>query len=150
MREGYRSETISFISDPRRFREIRQWFFSLVREEGLNENVSQEAAVALSEACGNIHRHAYEGRGDGRIDIEVTLDATDLHIKVQDYGSRFDLSGYDPPDLSRPAERGYGIYLMQALMDSVEYRPQKAGTTLVMVKSHTGEACRERAGGGES
>ena len=70
-------------------------------------------------------------RGDGANRLAQSANGQWL----KDYGARFDLTGYQPPDLSRPAESGYGIYLMKTLMDSIEYLPQKAGTRLVMVKS---------------
>lgn len=134
MGDRTRAEARSFRSDPRQFREVRNWLALIAREEGFQEIDTQEISVALSEACANIHRHAYLGKTDGRIDLRVEIESRVMRLSVQDYGVAFDPGSYRPPDLSRPAENGYGIYLMRTLMDHVEHHALPAGTRVVMTK----------------
>jgi serine/threonine-protein kinase RsbW len=133
-------EELTFTSDPRKFRGVRHWLAGLARKHGFGERDVRELTVAVNEACANIHKHAYHGRTDGRIDLEVEIEHSIMRLSVQDYGTKFDIAGYRPPDLSAPAEHGYGLLLMTKLMDHVQWFQMEEGTRVVMVK---GSAPRE-------
>lgn len=81
--------------------------------------------LALTEALSNVIVHAYGGRPDGEIGLTITVDDSVLRLEVLDNGRPFDPEGYSPPDLSEPGRGGYGIMLIETLMDDVarERRP---------------------------
>ena len=110
MLKNERLESKAVKSDPDGFREIR------------------------CEACANIHRHAYQGQRDGRIDLELESDDTRMQVRIRDYGIRFDPSAYAPPDLGVASEGGYGLFLMKALTDRLKFLAQTAGTEVVLEK----------------
>ena len=95
---------------------LRRW----LRENGVSETDVNEVLVATGEACANVVQHAYSGRADaGDLDVEAQLADGGLQVLVRDHGEW------------RPAaERGggWGLQLMEALMDEVDVERTPAGT----------------------
>ena len=135
MPEQISLEALSIMSDPERIRDARGWLAEIARKAGFEEEEVRELALALSEACANVHRHAYAGRTEGRIDIQVEVEKEKLQVAVRDYGVPFDSKDYSPPNLEEPTEGGYGLYLITHLMDAVRYVDMGVGTRVVMVKN---------------
>ena len=81
--------------------------------------------LAAHEACTNIVNHAYDNKGEGRIDIAVTLhfDPPQLTIELQDTGRPFEVEKYSSPNLEEVRVHGYGLFLIRNLMDTVTYTP---------------------------
>ena len=128
-------ETKTVPSNPARFRGIRDWLTGVARKEGFNERQALDLAVAVNEACANIHRHAYAGREDGEIELRLEVQEEALSLRIRDYGSGFSPEECRRPDLLNPSEGGYGVFLIQALMDEVEYIRKEAGTELRLRKN---------------
>lgn len=134
MPEGDRIERLRIRSDPERFPVARRWLSGILSEAGWFGEEVRDLVVAMSEACSNAHRYAYEGGTDGAIDLELELSSERAEIRVRDYGRGFDPRDYRAPDLSRPREGGYGICLMKGLTDRLEHRPMERGTLVSMTK----------------
>jgi serine/threonine-protein kinase RsbW len=126
--------TLRIASDPRRFGEARAWLAGLANAAGFDPGAIHDLSVALSEACANAHRHAYEGRTGGAIDIEAVWDGGAMRVAVRDYGVRFDPEAWRPPDLDDPVEGGYGVFLMRNVVDELRFRDAGDGMEVVMVK----------------
>jgi len=115
--------------------QVREWVCEQAREACFDEEAVADITLAVSEAVSNIVRHAYEGRNDGRVEATLTVDETALTLRLRDYGRKFDLAAYQPPNLDTPTAGGYGIFLMRTVMDEVRYETGHAeGTELVLVK----------------
>ena len=134
MRNVVREHGIAMASDPLRLRDARHWLARLVLEEGFETRDAHDLAVAFSEACANVHRHAYGGRRDGRIDLRVTIGADRVVVVLDHDGKPFDPTRYAPPDLRRPSENGYGLYLIASLVDEVSFEDSGSGERVVLVK----------------
>lgn len=95
--------------------------------EGLTEAelLVYNIQLAAHEACTNIVNHAYGNRDDGRIGIKLTLDfdPNRLTIELQDEGKPFEPERYMAPNLEEVRVHGYGLFLIQNLMDGVTYTP---------------------------
>jgi serine/threonine-protein kinase RsbW len=91
--------------------------------------------LAVHEACTNIVDHAYEGR-DGRLDVTFSLaeQPRRLVVDLHDSGRTFDLSRIEDIDLQDPRERGYGLFLVQQLLDEVCYYPETGNNHWRLVK----------------
>lgn len=102
----------------------------LERVEGLDSAGEQVFSVKLAvhEACANIIEHAYRF-AEGRIKIQITLyhQPRSVVIDLFDTGAQAALDRVRPPNLEEPQVKGYGLFLMQQLMDSVEYLPEANG-----------------------
>lgn len=135
MREARAVEILRLPSDPMRFREARRWLVGIAAPAGLNGQEIHELAVALAEACANVHRHAYGGRRDGRLELGIAVEADRVEIRLEHDGPSFDPArDYTPPNLERPAEGGYGIYLMSRLVDEVRYEHEPGRARIVLIK----------------
>jgi serine/threonine-protein kinase RsbW len=113
--------------------------FMAASMEGLSvEQAVLEVQMAVDEACTNIIKHAYSGKG-GIIAITCELQGDDFIITISDRGKFFDVDSVSPPDLESDLEKrrvgGLGIHLMRKLMDEVNYSLHaKEGNSLVMKK----------------
>ena len=78
--------------------------------------------LSVHEICTNIIEHAYDNKG-GRIEIAIYLDEQSgvLTIDLFDKGHSFDLEAVPQPDLDDVPIRGYGLFLVRELMDTVTY-----------------------------
>jgi serine/threonine-protein kinase RsbW len=91
--------------------------------------------LAVHEACANIIEHAYQGKtGKIRMTIDYLQDPCGLAIMLQDTGKAASLENVKEPNLDGPQEKGYGLFLMQQLMDSVEYFPEDGNNRWRLVK----------------
>ena len=105
---------------------------SSLREAGVEEGCVDDIEIALSEACTNVLKHS--GPGD-EYEVAVDLNVEHATIRVVDTGHGFDwetLEDDTASDLS--AERGRGIELMQALVDSVKFTSRPQSGTIVRLE----------------
>jgi len=104
---------------------------SLVREmlTGVAETLALEGPLlndittAVTEACNNVVVHAYEG-GEGPLEIELYASSGPIEIVVRDHGT-----GIQPR--IRPENgvaSGIGLLVIQALVDSVEFKGAVPGS----------------------
>ena len=95
----------------------------------------EDVRLAVTEACTNVVRHAYDSEDGGPIDIVVRPDRDGLEVVVSDRGR-----GMGPsPDVDGP---GLGLPLIAALADAVEIQAAPVhGSRLRM-----SFACRPRLG----
>ncbi len=93
--------------------------------------------LAANEAIVNIIKHAYSGRSDGKMVIRaiVTPRAVSLHITHWGEGFRDRPVTAPAVDLDGTREGGFGLYIMQQLLDTVEYiENADGGHTVRLIK----------------
>lgn len=97
-----------------------------------------ELKHALIEACINAFEHSKSG--DSKVYIRFVMNPEDLVVVIQDFGQGFDPGEVPRPDLSAKVsgtdgyKRGWGLMLIEGLMDSVEIQSGEAGTQITMTK----------------
>jgi anti-sigma regulatory factor (Ser/Thr protein kinase) len=95
---------------------LRRW----LRHAGGGEQEVAEITTACGEAATNAIEHA--GSGGGRpFEVSGRLDGREVDVSVRDHGT------WRTP---REGDQGRGLSLMRALMDTVEVRPTREGTTV--------------------
>lgn len=95
---------------------------------GFGEADRSRIVLAIDEACTNIIRHQYEGRTDGRLDIETCLCMDEgLEFLLRDYGPQRDPALFRGRDLKDVRPGGLGIHIIREVMDSVEYSDAPGG-----------------------
>ena len=78
--------------------------------------------LALHELCTNIVEHAYAGaHGDITIVLMLDCQPPTIRAKVIDSGAPYEQGGVTSPNLDEPQEGGYGLFLMEQLLDEVQY-----------------------------
>jgi serine/threonine-protein kinase RsbW len=119
--------------------DIRKFVYQAASEAGFDEKDIYAVELAVDEACSNIIEHAYGGEDKG--DIECTCNDLNggLEIVIRDEGQPFDPTAVSPPDfsvsLSELKPRGAGLFLIQNVMDDVNFKFSKThGNEIRMVK----------------
>ena len=97
----------------------------LSRLRPLGEETLADLKLALTEACSNSVRHAYEG-GQGAVEILYELHDDRLAIEVVDDGAGFgDTRAHEAGD--DLVEGGLGIAIIRAIADEFELGPRNGG-----------------------
>lgn len=84
--------------------------------------------LAVHELITNIILHAYSGRA-GKIDLTLALYPDHVHVDIYDSGSAFTRLDIpvEPLNVEEPPESGYGLQILEAVMDTVEYTRLEEG-----------------------
>tara|TARA_Y100000817_G_scaffold166642_1_gene130270 strand:- start:7556 stop:7969 length:414 start_codon:yes stop_codon:yes gene_type:complete len=108
---------------------------AVAKHMNLDEEKTAEINMALSEACINAFEHS---GSESEIEIHFKISKDSLIIQVTDSGKGFDKSKVDIPNIeekiSSDYKRGWGLKLIEELMDTVKFDSSKEGTTVTMTK----------------
>lgn len=104
----------------------------VLHELGVAKSCRDDVGLAVSEACGNVVRHA---RDVGTYTVTVAADAACCTVDVVDSGRRTARSALAQPIAEASAEGGRGLYIIRAVMDAVEvFAVPRGGVAIHMVK----------------
>ena len=93
----------------------------------VSDEALHDLKLALTEACTNSVKHAYDENGVGSVDIVYELLADRLAVEVGDAGSGFDPSSGQGNGDDELEEGGLGIAIIRALTDEVEIGVREGG-----------------------
>jgi anti-sigma regulatory factor (Ser/Thr protein kinase) len=95
--------------------------------------------LVLEEAVSNVIFYAFKDQEKHEINISLYLESKTLTIDITDYGIAFDPTLREQPDLTLPAEErpigGLGIFLIQKIMDTVNYSRNNNQNKLTLTKN---------------
>ena len=107
---------------------------------GYSEDAVADLKLALTEACSNSVRHAYD-HDQGQVHLEFTVHTTCVTVLIRDEGGGFHEDDDDCPECRnlsdfQLAEGGMGISIIRAVVDDFDLRkPDEGGTVLVLTKN---------------
>ena len=108
----------------------------VAKHMNLDEKKSAEIGMALIEATINAFEHSESDSEN--VEIHFVIQGDTLVIKVTDKGKGFDPSKVKIPNIEEKLrsdqKRGWGLKLIQELMDTVEFESTPEGTTVTMTK----------------
>jgi serine/threonine-protein kinase RsbW len=99
-----------------------------------------EVRMAVIEACINAFEHsrAPDRRVTMTFEVVGEHEPEELRITVKDAGVGFDPAALEEPTIEKKLgearKRGWGLKIIQGLMDEVEIHSGREGTTIVMSK----------------
>jgi serine/threonine-protein kinase RsbW len=109
---------------------------ALGRFMGWNQEKTDETKMALIEACLNAFEHS--NSEDRRVLINFELSEEAMTIRIGDSGNGFD------PEFARKeavrkreqgeSRRGWGLKIMEEMMDEVDIQSDQSGTVITLVK----------------
>lgn len=103
----------------------------------LDQDRIDEIKIALIEAIINAFEHSKSR--DRKVHIKFFVSEEDLTVVVRDHGGGFSLDEVKKPEISEKLrssyKRGWGLMLIENLMDDVQIQSNQEGTTLVMSKN---------------
>jgi len=105
----------------------------------------EDLKIAISEAITNTVTHAYDGAEQGEVTIGFGIYEDRLEVMVADHGGSFNLKeikgGIGPYKNTEPIENlregGFGLFLINALMDKVEINSNHG--VIVLMTKYLGE-----------
>lgn len=106
----------------------RELVAAALRPVEVPQEVAEDLALAVTEACANAVRHAGSG---GPYRLEIRVDEGCFVLDVSDRGPGFDADRMNgQPGL----HGGRGLMVIRAVMDEVRFRPRDPGTRITMIK----------------
>jgi serine/threonine-protein kinase RsbW len=119
---------------------VLAWFNEFT-QVALTEPLLMQCQTLLAEGFTNAVRHAHQSQAiDLPIEIEVTLSASEITIRVWDYGRPFDLLEKIrslPAQIDTSSVGGRGLKLLEKMADWVGYeRLEGDRNCLVIVKKY--------------
>ena len=99
----------------------------------LDPEVLADLKLAITEACSNSIRHAYEGARDGTVEIRYELDGDKVAVEVRDEGTGFTAEAAEGTDAELD-EGGLGIAIIRAVVDELAIESNGRGSRLRFVK----------------
>ena len=104
----------------------------------ISDETLHDLKLALTQACTNSVRHAYEAGSEGSVQIVYEIGDEDISIEVIDEGEGFVLD--EASETDHLSESGLGIAIIRSLADELEIEPREGrGSRLRFVK-HLGAA----------
>jgi serine/threonine-protein kinase RsbW len=110
-------------------------FLAGLLTEAVDEAVIREFQLVLQEACSNAIRHAASCKECGPLGVSFDVTPDGITIEVRDHGP-----GFTPLEVPSPLngdlkEGGYGVFIIQELMDRVETRKEGGMFVLSMTRA---------------
>jgi serine/threonine-protein kinase RsbW len=111
----------------------------LARSLPLDQEELADLKLAVTEACGNAVRHAYDD-AEGCVGVAFVVGPTSLEMIVEDQGSGIDADGSRDQE-PEPLEGGMGMSIIRAVVDEVDVHEgaDGHGTVVHMRKYLPGE-----------
>jgi serine/threonine-protein kinase RsbW len=106
-------------------RDIGPWLAGLCAGRSDAAQTLSRLELALHELCINIVDHAYGGSDAGEIRIAGRLSQTGVQLEIRDRGTEFVQDRVVSPEPGVPQIRGYGLFLIEKLVESTHYRRQQ-------------------------
>ncbi len=129
--EGLR---VSLPSDPAIWSHVRLMLKGLLEMQMIRQRDANLITLGVDEAFTNIVRHAYEGRRNGTVDLEVCCKAKRLYITLRDYGKKVPIEEIQSRDLDDIRPGGLGVHIIKTVFDTVEYDSSAPDGTILRLE----------------
>jgi serine/threonine-protein kinase RsbW len=127
MNEAGRSVRLTIPAKPEYITLGRLALTAIAGVRPVSDETLYDLKLALTEACTNSVRHAYENGREGNVEIVYELEPDRLVIEVGDEGAGFELLDDSNGHGGELEEGGLGIEIIRALADEVEIGPREEG-----------------------
>ncbi|MBJ7450074.1 MAG: ATP-binding protein [Parachlamydiales bacterium] len=114
---------------------------ALVSYYGFEDKTAKAIELCLVEAMNNSIKHSYDNQPGNPLEIKVFFVTDYLQIDIIDYGrgmscplQKRELPKLDPNSIASLPECGYGLYLMQQIMDDVKYNVVGLANIFTLIK----------------
>jgi anti-sigma regulatory factor (Ser/Thr protein kinase) len=108
----------------------------LAHHLGISEEKIGEAKILVTEAVVNALEHA--GEKNPVVKVEFSMTTKELVVFVRDYGTGFEPSSVEDPDIEKKLasrnKRGWGLKLMKSLSDGFQIESGAGGTKITISK----------------
>jgi serine/threonine-protein kinase RsbW len=134
--------SLTIPSATRHLAEVRRFVGERAEAAGLSARAVDAVRLAVDEACANAIEHAYAGREDGTVTVVTRREPGRFLVVIRHTGLPFDPARYRPITLAEGVRQGrhggFGVSLMNRLVDRVEYRRRGAVSEVLLIKHLNG------------
>ena len=119
--------------------DVRQFVEAHTLLEGVGLDMVAHLVLATDEACTNIITHGYGGDSKNLIQITITISEKWVEVLLTHTGIPFNSEKYTPPkglraSLMARKKGGWGIFIMEKLMDEVRFKSKNGTNQVKLVK----------------
>ncbi len=116
---------------------IDDFIEGILRGYEVDESIIADIAISVSELVNNSVSHGNKLDSSKTVSVSISQKNSDVEIVITDQGQ-----GFDPQTISNPLDEvnllkdtGRGIFIVNALMDTVDVKTTESGTTTTITKS---------------
>jgi sigma-B regulation protein RsbU (phosphoserine phosphatase) len=130
------NESLTVRADYKEIREPCGRLRALLKQAKISEETANLCELALQELLTNLVDHAYKSDPNGQIIVRMAGNREQVFIQTEDTGipANVKLDEVHMPDPAELAEGGYGMAIIQSLMDEVKYFTSQGTNTWRLVK----------------
>ena len=131
---------LAFRSAPDRLKMVRAGVVAAACACGFGKDDADDIALAVDEACANVIVHAYGGRGDADIVLDIFRLRGGIRLRLRDFGPPVTHDAIRPRPLDTVRPGGLGSHFIREIMDEARFeRPADGrGNILNLTKRITG------------
>lgn len=140
---------IDMLSQARYLAGARSMIAAVAQRLGFRDASCGQIALALDEALCNVIKHGYQKRDDGHIWISVWPimgQTRGIRIVVEDEGEQVDPAVIRSRDLAEIRPGGLGVYIIQQIMDRVDFRCRSTGGMSLLMEKYVKEPSEAASG----
>jgi len=112
-------------NDLAEFKRLTPRIIAFLEEHAVPARATYAARVAVEELVVNVIQYGFDDDSVHEIGVGIDVEAQRVVVRVEDDGREFDPTAAPVPSLSGSVEErtsgGWGIHLVRAMSDSVEY-----------------------------
>ena len=140
---GFEIEIATDLKELGRARAFVREVCGKIQDPAPSEETVQQLELAVTEAASNVMRHAYAGRPERRIQIDVDVFADRIVLRLHHLGQSFDPDAVKPPAFDGSRDGGFGLYIITQSVDEVRYHRDDRGRNCIsMVKKRDRQEAR--------
>ena len=124
-------------SDQEYLADVDAFLEATLRGYGADESVIADIAISVSELVNNAMLHGNKSSPDKAVTIQISRSDGSVSIRISDQGGGFDPDSIDDPLAKENLlkEVGRGIFIVKSLMDKVDVKATRTGTTITISKA---------------
>ena len=127
--------SIEIAGNPRSLALVRKILTTCSLSLKLPKDVLNDIKLAVTEACTNVIKHAYQYDYEKRFGLSIELNRRIFLVKVTYVDQGFNPDSIPIPDLNDIKEGGLGVFIIRNIMDDVVYSIDSATGTVCLCMS---------------
>ncbi len=130
------NEKNEFQADLDRLKDVRCFVRDFCRRAGIDEDTMYEVQLAASELASNIIQHALKCDPKQSFSVQLEICDHSLFMRLLHRGTPFDYTACKVPEpkFDGSQERGFGLFLVDKIMDECRFGKTDAGEGVVEVR----------------
>ena len=134
---------LSLVNDLREIGAAAEKIDAFCEARGLSPQIAYAVNLSIDEILTNTISYGYDDEAEHRIDLTLRQEGDTLVVVIVDDGRAFDSSLEREPNVDATLEEralgGLGLFLVQQMMDDVDYQRRDALNVITLRKSTAGQ-----------